>query len=512
MANILIVEDRTDNREFIADLLRHFDHRVTAVTSASAAMFHLRTQIPDLIVTDLLMPDIDGYEFARQLRTNPDLASIPIVFWTAAYSRSSARALAKLCGVDHVLAKPSEPEAILETVNEILRMPNRAAPAVVAPEFEREHAMLLTNKIFDQLRQLESLNQRLRESERQYRMLFESNPLPMWILDGQSNGFLAVNDAAVQQYGYTEPEFLELKVQAVVVGEAARHEEDAASETSVLSGAVRHRLKSGEVREVECFDQAIQFDGRSAHLQLIEDVTSRNRTDRTIRESRQQLRELSERLRSAQEDERTRISRSLHDEMGPRLTALRMTCEWIVKKIPPVLPRASDADIRHKLNSSIVIIDEMIAFVQKTATALRPGKLDYGIGATIEWFTLDFQSRSEIVCDVDVPEDEVALGEERATEVYRIFQEALTNVGRHSGASRLSVKLKHESGHMVLTVHDDGRGITQEEADGRTCVGILGMRERAAQIGSLIEIEGASGVGTTVRLTVPLADRAAAGR
>ncbi len=495
MPRILVVEDRADSREFLSSLLTHFGYDVTEAYSATAALYKLRTETPDLIISDILMPDVDGYEFARQLRVDPARASIPILFWTAAYTENSARVLAEYCGVDAILAKPCEPEAILKAVRAALNGPTRALPAPRLPEFEREHARLLTNKIFDQLQELEATSSRLKESERQYRALFEGNPFTMWILDARTSKFMAVNEAAEREYGYTSEEFLAMDLRSLVVGAGADR----------ATGRMRHRLKSGVEIEVECFEQATQFEGRSARVQLIHDVTTRNLADRAIRQSQEQLRVLAGRLRLAQEEERTRISRDLHDEMGQRLTALRMNCEWLLKKLSEILPKAADAERRKKLNDSVVVIDEMIRFVQKTATDLRPGILDFGIGAAIQWSAQDFQSRTEIDCTIDAPEDDIELDPRLATEVYRIFQEALTNVARHSGASKVQVLLKCGGGRLVLSVHDNGSGIQPNQAESRDAVGLLGMRERAAGMGAVVTIQGSPEGGTTVRLEVPLA-------
>jgi two-component system sensor histidine kinase UhpB len=513
VARILIVEDRADNRDFLATLLRLFGHHVTEAGSATAALFKLRTESPDLIIADILMQDIDGYEFARRLRMDSKMSAIPIVFWTAAYSRESARTLAEYCGVDCILPKPSEPGVILEVVNDVLSRPLRANPVPPAREFEREHAAVLNRKLFEQVRELEATAGRLRESERQYRALFEGNPLSAWVVDELTARFLKVNEAAVRHYGYSREEFSGLSTKDVIVddGTASPATFSVGGEAGSATRAAQfHRVKSGAVIEVISVTQRIDFEGRGAQLHLVDDVTERKAAEGAIRQSSEQLRILADRLRSVQEEERTRISRELHDELGQRLTALRMTCEWILRKMPAMLPAETDSDIWRTLNSSIVTIDEMILFVQKTAADLRPGILDFGIGAAIEWSVREFQTLNDISCSLEIPEDELPLDPQRATEVYRIFQEALTNIARHSGASSLRVKLKRERSRLVLSVRDNGRGITPEQADGGKAIGILGMRERAALIGGVVSVSGSPDAGTLVRLEVPLASHATA--
>jgi two-component system sensor histidine kinase UhpB len=218
-----------------------------------------------------------------------------------------------------------------------------------------------------------------------------------------------------------------------------------------------------------------------------------------VGESAEQFQRLVVRLRSAQEEERARVARYLHDELGQMLTALRMNCGWVKVRLP-----AGQTDLSEKMQSCMKLTDEMMVAVQRLATDLRPGILDLGIGAAIDWQVREFQARSDIACTVEVPEDEDPMDPGRATEIYRIFQEALINIARHSCATRVKVILKQEGNALVLDVHDNGRGITREELSGFGALGLLGMRDRAASIGGTVSIEGAPKSGTTVRITVPL--------
>ena len=453
--------------------------------------------------------DVDGYEFVRRLRADAATANVPVIFWSAVFGQhGSDRDLAESCGIAGILAKPCEPETILNTIDQVLDRLPAMASAPIYDEFDRDHAQLLTNKILAKVGELETANASLIASEQQYRELFKGNPFPMWIVDGETHRFLAVNDAAVRHYGYSAQEFLAMSAGDLVVGEAApkfrRTDNSGTDCLSAPSGTLVHWLSSGKAIEVDVFCQAVLFEGRRARLELIEDTTERNRADRKIRQSEEQLHHLAERLRSAQEEERTRIARHLHDEMGQRLTALKMTSDWVLRRLPARGASQAETDIRHKLDAFSKQIDEMIEIVQKLASDLRPDILDLGIGAAIEWLTQEFQSRSEIDCTVVTPASDEPLDSQRATEMYRIFQEALTNVARHSGATRLDVDLKQERSRLVLTVHDNGRGITDEQAADSNAIGLLGMRERAALIGANLLVRGRAGDGTTVRVELPL--------
>lgn len=496
MARILVVDDDAASRSFVTTLLRANGHEVLEASDGAQALSISERTRPALIIADILMPEMDGYEFARRLRSGGAVASI--IFYTAAYHRESAHALAEACGVTCVLAKPGAPQVILDSVASVLAGPAGAARDV-PPTFHEEHARVLTQKVFDQLEELREVNERLRGSESQYRTLFETNPFPIWILDRESLRFLAVNEAAVRHYGYSREEFERLPLRDIFAdGSPHVLAADRRTDRGGFLHApeiIRHRTKEGAVIEVEVFTQSTSFSGRPALRVLLQDVTERNRAQHRIRESEEQLHRLTVRLRSAQEEERTRVARYLHDELGQMLTALRLTCSSIAPGLGP--------DLAQRMRSCIKLTDEMVVAVQRLSTELRPGVLDLGIGAAIEWHLREFESRSRIDCAVEMPGEEQLLDSGVATEVYRIFQEALTNIARHAGATRVSVALKQQPSTLLLEVSDNGRGITAEELNSRSAIGLLGMRERAALVGGTVAIEGNPASGTTVRVVVP---------
>jgi DNA-binding response OmpR family regulator len=170
---------------------------VLEASEGNAALVLVQVEHPDLVIADVLMPKMDGYEFVRRLRSNPGSRSTPVMFYTATYNELEARSLADACGVSHILTKPAEPEVLLGVVRAALSA-KPYATAVPAVEFEHDHVRLLTDKLHEKVEELEAVNLRLRVSEEQYRLLFEQNPLPMWVFDDEGLNFLAVNDAAVR--------------------------------------------------------------------------------------------------------------------------------------------------------------------------------------------------------------------------------------------------------------------------------------------------------------------------
>ncbi len=341
MAFILIVDDNPLDRQRLDTLLAERGHRTMAASSITEALALCRTTKPDLIVTDVLMPEQDGYEFLRQLRADRELVNIPVVFYTAYYQESNARAFAEACGVACVLSKAAEPETILEAVDSVLECPGSPPVHVPAAEFDHDHTRILTDKLFASVVELEASNASL-----------------------------------------------------------------------LLSG--------------------------------------------------RQLRGLAARLRSAQEDERTSIARHLHDELGQALTLLKMNCAWVAGRLP-----TAPEGVLERLQASIQVADETIHTVRRLATELRPGILDIGIAAAIEWHAEEFQARSNIRCIVDLCEEDDLVDVAVATQLYRIFQETMTNVLRHAEATKVNITLKRDGAELLLEVRDNGKELPRSNCESR---------------------------------------------
>lgn len=220
--------------------------------------------------------------------------------------------------------------------------------------------------------------------------------------------------------------------------------------------------------------------------------------------STSQLHKLVARLQAVREDERTCIARHLHDELGQALTALRMNLSWIASRLPdPKEPVAA------RVRESIDLADQSILAMRSLATQLRPGVLDLGLRAAIEWQCEEFQTRSEIPCEMDIGADcnlLEKLDSSRATHIFRIFQEILTNIARHAEATAVQVSLEQLQDVLLLRVRDNGNGITVDQINDHNSLGLLGMRERAALIGGQVWIGPAPQRGTLVRILIPVRD------
>lgn len=219
------------------------------------------------------------------------------------------------------------------------------------------------------------------------------------------------------------------------------------------------------------------------------------------------VRALSARMQSAREEEGTRIAREIHDELGGALTGIKWDLEGIESKLEVMNGNSAIPDVRKQLKAITTQIESTIDTVRRISSELRPGVLDdLGLVAAIEWQGQQFQKRTGLKVHWETVLDTADVSRERATAVFRIFQEVLTNVLRHSRASNIYVKLEQLANHLELEVADDGRGITEDEQRNTQSLGILGMKERALLVGGEVRINGSDGKGTTVIVTVPLSD------
>jgi signal transduction histidine kinase len=231
------------------------------------------------------------------------------------------------------------------------------------------------------------------------------------------------------------------------------------------------------------------------------DRRERQRAEDKLRRSLEQLRALTSYLQYVREEERTRIAREVHDELGQALTGLKLDLSWLATR----LPKGSRV-LLDKAKTMVAHVDETIQTVRRIATELRPGILDsLGLVAAIEWQANEFQTRTGIPCTVTSTVADTSWEQDFSTVFFRIFQETLTNIIRHAQATRVVVRLIDDAGQLVLTVNDNGRGITDEEIANTRSIGLVGMRERAMLIGGEVTLGGAPGRGTTVTLRVPLA-------
>lgn len=237
----------------------------------------------------------------------------------------------------------------------------------------------------------------------------------------------------------------------------------------------------------------------------------RNRAESALRESeeelkfsREQLRKLAAHLQSAREAERTHLAREIHDELGQYLTGLKMDVAALEELIKQEGAETEQPSLLRKVHAMSQLLDTTVQSVRKIASELRPVVLDsLGLLAAIEWQAEEFQRRTEIRCECFFIADEVKLDRDGATAVFRILQESLTNVMRHADATRVTITFEQETGHYLMEIKDDGKGMQADDLDKSDSLGVLGMKERAHLFGGSVSIHGEPGKGTTVVVKIP---------
>jgi signal transduction histidine kinase len=260
----------------------------------------------------------------------------------------------------------------------------------------------------------------------------------------------------------------------------------------------------GSVREVEIALAALPDRDDTTLQMVLVDVTQRRHEAMELERSRHELRRLSASLVEAREEERRRIARELHDELGQRLSALKMELSSLHQAR---LSTSGDARVAAMTD----MLDQTMASVRRIATDLRPLMLDdLGLNAAVEWLARESAHRMGVTITVHLGDSDPALGGRASTAVYRMVQEALTNVARHAHATEVHIEMHQVEGELVLAVRDNGVGFPERATQQEGSYGLMGIRERAFMLGGTLEIDNPTGGGGRITLRLPLLSAAAA--
>ncbi|HEC13965.1 MAG TPA: PAS domain S-box protein, partial [Acidiferrobacteraceae bacterium] len=371
-----------------------------------------------------------------------------------------------------------------------------------------------TSELWMRNKQLQSEVVERKQSERQLKMqtlrneiILETTQDGFWMVDLDGK-ICDVNEACCRMLGYTREQLLEMGVADVEASESPQKANMHIQKIMVQGSdrfETRHRCQDGAFIDLDVSVSLVDFDGERFFFTFFRDIGERKQDQRELENSRRQFRDLAIHLQTVREEERARLARDVHDEIGQVLTALNMDVHWLRERIPE-----HEEDMRRKILSMLPLIASIITSVQRITSELRPAMLDeLGLGPAIQWYLEEFQQRTGIECEWVMELDEAQLDSARATAVFRILQETLTNVARHSGAGRVSLDINKGADHLEMRITDDGRGICPSAASADNAFGLLGMKERALAFGGSVDIEGHPGKGTTVLLRLPLDTRSA---
>ncbi len=349
----------------------------------------------------------------------------------------------------------------------------------------------------------------LRDSEEKYRDLYENAP-DMYHTINKDAVIIYCNETEARMLGYRKGEIIGKPVSDFFT----QHTKEAYCRAffSLKDSSVHHDVKRELVRkDGSTFTASISiFPEVDAKGELIEikevarDITEQKRVEE-LKKSQQQLRSLSAYLESAREEEKKRIAREIHDELGHILTTLSLDLSWLRTRLSKDKEAMDVSSLMERTGAMSELIESTVQTVQRISSELTPGILDHlGLSEAIKWQIDKYRKRTGIMYDVSITPENIMLDNKRSIVVFRIFQETLTNIVRHSEATEVLVDLKEEDGRLILDVTDNGKGIQEDQVSDPESVGIIGIMERARILGGSVSIYGENGKGTNLKLMIPI--------
>lgn len=482
LLRVLMVEDSADDAELILDVLREdgFDVDSLRVETAAAMQDALAGGNWDVVLSDYNLPSFSA-EAALAMVKNLGL-DIPFIIVSGCIGEEAAVAMMKAGAHDFVMKESMA----------------RLVPTV--------HHGLLEHEMHKQFNVAQT---ELQKSEMRFRAIASNLPGVVYQFVREPDGttsFPYVSDGSLALLGL-KPKALQdnpgLFQDLVLPADRASYDRSLAASARNLStlnweGRIRNvadwKIKWINVRASprKTSHGAVLWDG------IMADITQNKLAEIEIKRSREQLAELSSHLQTVKEQERARIAREIHDDLGGTLTAVKIDLLWLHNRL-----YEERQDLQEKMNSIDLLVDRAIDVTRRIASDLRPGVLEFGIVAAIEWQAREFQNRTGIRCEITSANEEISLDPDLAVTLFRIFQEALTNISKHANASLVRVDFRDTDGWLELEVRDNGRGITRDNMLKPKSFGIRGMLERARNLGGKIEISGAPAQGTVLSVRVP---------
>jgi len=471
---ILLVDDNPDNLVSLEAALESLNEEMVSARSGTEALRFLLESDFAAILLDVKMPDMDGFETAELIRSRKRSQHTPILFLTAYRNEEHLFRGYDLGAVDF-LFKPIVPEILRSKVAVFVELSRSA-------QRQRKQAEILA------------------KAELKFRSLLEAAPDAMLITTAEGEIVLA-NSRADDIFGYSRQELLGSNIRMLVPSWTLNN---------YHVGELASLCKDGSTFPSEISSSPLQTEEGLLITSAIRDISERKRAEQRIAEQTQQLhdanrelRHLSSRIVAIRDEERRRLGRELHDSQGQYLAAIKMNLEMI---------ETTDAALstiqKSALTEAITLLERSMREIRVISHLLHPPLLDeIGLQAVVPWYLNSFSERSGIQIDLDMPADIAKLPDQVELAVFRVLQECLTNVHRHSGSKVARVKILPEDTNVILEVGDSGRGVTsQNGSDPVMGVGITGMRERVRELGGQFEISSTS-EGTTVRAVLPIGEQ-----
>jgi PAS domain S-box-containing protein len=404
-----------------------------------------------------------------------------------------------------------------------VNMDRRAAGIREQHDFEflkkdggRIYARLETGPLYDEDRnyagaiagvmditELHTASEGLQLSEEKFSKFFQSNPSIAAITAMKTGELIDVNQAFIDMMGFSMEELIGHTTQELNIWFNPKARDRMIKVISAggkfRNVATKIRTKTGGVLTILFSGEKFSIGNHDLLFTQGIDITRQIKAVEELKNSREQLRNFAASLQAAREQERKEIALEIHDDFGQALTALQIDLAWMAKRIYPDHIRLVE-----KVGSMLKLIKEIDKKVKHISSKLRPPLLDdLGLAVTLQAYVRDFGQRTGIKCGLRLEPEEIVLDEERSIAVFRIVQEALTNIIRHATASRARIVIQLREGDILVEITDNGMGIDAEDVASNKSLGIIGMRERAATLGGTIEIKKKRGGGTALTARIP---------
>lgn len=470
---ILLLEDSDTDAEIIQHLLKKSDptYEFSVVMSKEAYLQALDDYQPDVILSDNSLPQFNATEALQIVRQRSQV--IPFILVTGTVSEEYAADIIK-SGADDFILK-----------DRLLRLPVAIEAALNQKQTEKE---------------------KLDAQEKNSFKAGLLNTIGQAVMATDLNGVISFwNKAAEEIYGWTVEEAIGKNVADLIPIQSKEQGGELMKELRqghALSAELMVKRKNGTIFPV-FISNAPVYDLQhklSGIIGVSSDITERRKTENDIKDLSEQLRSLSSHLQNIREEERIQIARDIHDELGQQLTGLKMEISWLLKKVG-----TADEMIGQQGRDILNLIDETVKSVRRISSNLRPSILDdLGLIAALEWHSSEVENRSGIKVNFKANTKELNLPVTTSTELFRIYQEVLTNVERHSNGHEVVSILQINENSLILEIKDDGQGIDPATKNNKKNLGLIGIKERTFILGGRYELNSEPGKGTQVKITIPL--------
>lgn len=477
MKTILVIDDDTPLQQAIERVLKAQGFRVMLAQSGATGLAMATARPPDLILSDVQMEMGDAYSVLEGLRKNLLTATIPVILMTGQPGPEALRRGMDL-GADDYLTKPF-------TNDELLR--------AIAARFKRNADVRAPGEL-------------------RYRLLFESADDAIFLM--QNGCCVDCNESALRIFRRARDEFIghcpysfspEQQPDGTVSEQSAHERLAAALHGHGQRFEWTHCRTDGTCFETEANLTPLVMANPPLLMAVVRDISERKQAERSAAQYEEQLHRLLERLQNVAEQERTRLSRELHDHMGQLLMALQFELAAVERRVAGLPESKLRSELIEKVSNSKKLAADTHKSVREIAAELRPCALDEDLLLAIRTEASTFQKRMEgIICHLELPEKLPSLTEKHRIHLFRILQESLANVALHARADRVCIRLAKENETLVLQVSDNGVGIAPTVLSRDLSLGLLGMRERAAALGGSVQFDRGRANGTVVTAAVPI--------